>query len=119
MNEMCMLTCRENYEEENDDFICRIMNKFSQWGINVDHVLALMQRCADDSERLDIIESCLNKLCEFRVEPETFLWRMASEDLNTLVLDASIAVECRDLLVEFDEIRYGSSPFVYESEWAA
>ncbi len=122
MNEMSLLICREDYddcEDYKEDFICRVMNQFSQWGVNVDYILTMMEKCADDSERLDIIESCLNKLCEFQIEPETFLWRIASDDMKALVQDASIAVECKDLLCEFDEIRYDSSPLMYESEWAA
>ncbi len=106
-------------EDFRDEFVCRVMNQFSQWGLGVENILSMMEQCADDIERFDIIESCLKKLSEFQLEPEVFLWQSAVGDLKDLELDASIAVGCKDLLKEMDTMQDGSIEMQVAHEWAA
>lgn len=54
-------------EDSVDNFIYRVLNQFSRWGISEDYIFNLFEKCADDIERLDIIESCLNTLGEFQI----------------------------------------------------
>lgn len=112
-------TSYTSIEDSADNFICRVLNQFSRWCFNVDYIFSMLEYCADDLERLDIIESCLNALVDFQVEPENFLSQIACDDLNDLIQDASIAVESKELLNDLEEIRTMSSPVLYEGQWAA
>jgi hypothetical protein len=116
MENRCISIYREDHSE---DFIYNVLNQFSRWGINEDYIFILLERCADDIERLDIIESCLTRLEEFQVEPEAFLSRIACNNLDDLVQDASIAVESKELLKELDELRDESTTLLFSSDWAA
>ncbi len=104
MENECISTCREGYK---DDFIYRVLGQFSRWGIDVNSILNMLEISADDKERFDVIKDCLDEFGRFPVEPESFLGEDTSEDYNVYAHDASITLECRDLLDELDEIRDG------------
>ncbi len=87
-----------------DDFICRVLNQFSCWGIHPDSIVDMLEKCANNIERLTIIENCIKELSKLHAEPDRSTWLGESLDL---IKDASIAVECRNILEELDEIKSG------------
>jgi len=103
MESMCVSTISSDCK---DEFICRVMNQFSRWGVEVQSFINLLEMSANDAEWFSVIEDCLNEFAKFNIEPDNFLWQVASNDYNDFIRDATIAIECRNLLDELDEIRY-------------
>ena len=106
MQRMCIYTStKEDYKEE---FICRALNQLSRWSVDVDYILNMLEMSKSDSERLDVIEDSLREYGKFQVDLNEYPWQNSSVNYNDLLQDVSVTVECRNLLDELDEIRYGT-----------
>ena len=106
MQNMCIYTSTsEDYKE---DFICRVLNQLSRWNVDVDYILSMLEMSKNENERLDVIEDCLREYGKFRVDLEEFPWQNSSVYYNDCMQDAAVTTECKNLLDELDEIKYGS-----------
>ena len=106
MKNMCIYaSTKEDYKE---DFICRALNQLSRWSMDADYILNMLEMSKNDNERLDVIEDCLREYGKFRIDLSEFPWQNSSVNYNDLIQDVSVTMECRSLLDELDEIRYGA-----------
>ena len=106
MQNMCIFTSSK--EDIREDFICRVLNQFSRWNLDVDYVLNMLEMSKSENERLEVIEDCLREYGKFRVDLEEFPWQNSAVNYNDLIQDVSITSECKNLLDELDEIKYGT-----------
>ena len=105
MQNMCIFTSSK--EDKKEEFICRVLNQLSRWNIDADYILNMLEMSKNDNERLEVIEDCLKEHGKFSVDPEEFPWQNSAVNYSDLLQDVSITVECKNLLDELDELRYG------------
>jgi len=95
-------------EDYKDEFICRALNQLSRWSVDVDYILNMLEMSKNDNERLEVIEDSLREYGKFQVDLNEYPWQNSSVNYNDLLQDVSVTMECRSLLDELDEIRYGA-----------